>query len=297
MSSKKIIAQLFGCSVLAFFLGYYSALPEEPIEESSHIPSTQTQSSECEQLLKASNTEDDQAQADRIHKLNQQLKLAKSEIDDLQSKNSNLAKQIEQMDLPVSPSMEYPELIAKIDDLPLPLINEQLDKLFDNYALKRINNPRGFAKRLIDVALTDQEESTIELNITFSTSPLAGVRPLSESTSITKDDTVFAHITTSASLDETVIVKWRDLRTGEILSLTNQAMNTNGREQYVWMRPKKGWQPGRYGVSVYSMDDQVSPLGSAAFNLVAVSDPQPGGDSRVMQELISSGQALPKTTR
>jgi hypothetical protein len=295
----KTAILLVGFSALGYFIGYYTALPEEPTQTQTRIQTDPKQQRDSHNSIANSNEDLSQAQADVVQKLNKELSLAKSEIKDLENLNVRLAEQIKHMELPISPSVDYPELVTKIDNLPLPLVNEQIGKLFDEYALQQVNDTRAFAKRLLEVALKDQEENSMEIDISFSTSTLAGVRPLGDRASVAKSDSIFGHISASGRLNENVVVKWQNLGTGEILSLTNQSLNTNGREQYIWARPKKGWQVGRYKASIYSMDDHVTPLGSGLFTIVAISDAQTdrSSDDKVLQELINSGQAVPKQTR
>ena len=298
MINMKTALLLIGASALGYVIGHHTSLPEEPTQIQTHLQTDSIQLPDCNKIVATPNKGPSYTQANE-KKLKKELTLAKSEIKDLENLNARLAEQIEHMELPISPSVDYPELVNKIDNLPLPLINEQVGKLFDNYALQQVNDTRAFAKRLLEVTLTDQEENSIEMDITFSTSTQAGVRPLSDRASVAKFESIFGHIRTSSQLNENVVVKWQNLGTGEILALTNQSLNANGREQYIWARPKKGWQAGSYKASIYSMDDHVTPLGSGIFTIVTVIDNQAerNSDNKVMQELINSGQAVPMQVR
>ena len=288
----KNSTQIVIAGLIAFSIGYLAGRPEiaPQAKELAKDPKP-------EPTTVAAPPTDKKDNSAQLHNLNRELDKARKEIDKLTTKNLNLSKQIELLNLPVSSDLKYPELVAKLDEVPLPFLTEQLNKIFNDNAMQAIDDQRGFAKRLVDVALNEEEElEHPQISFTFSTSPLAGIRLLTDPASAGKFQTVFGHITASEPLNEYVIIKWRNMDTGEILSLGNQSLNTNGREQYVRLRPKKGWQPGHYEVSLYSMDNQVSPFGSGRFTLAHVNDTsRETARNQIKQDLIDSGQVMSKT--
>ncbi len=287
---------LFGFTLTVFAAGYYSALhyntrpPSTPV--SAHNAETKRLSPYANFVV---TTEDAEVSVESIR---EELSNARGEIAYLENINKNLANQIEQNNLPISHSANYSDLIERIEMLPQPIIDEQLTRLFDDDGLQKINDSRDFAKRLLEVSLTDSDnDNTQQTSIIFSTSPLQGSRLLSPNARVKKFDTVFAHIT-SPENRSTLLVKWQRLKSGEIMLLTNQPINTNGREQYVFLRPQKGWQPGQYKISVHSMDDKITTLGVNLLTIteiIDVSEPDME-NNQVLQDLIDSGQAVQKIT-
>ena len=92
----------------------------------------------------------------------------------------------------------------------------------------------------------------------FSTSPINGKQMIGQSAEVGKFETILAYIIASGELGK-IIVKWQNSDTGKILSIKNFTHNPNSNEEYAWFKSGKGWQTGHYQVSVFTIDDQVTP--------------------------------------
>lgn len=288
---------LFGFTITVFAVGYYTAMHYNTrpsfIPVPVHNVETKKPSQHANFLLTTEKSSETLAKG-----INEKLSNAHGKIAHLENINKNLANQIEQNNLPISNSVSYYGLIERIEMLPQPIIDEQLTRLFDDDGLQQIDDSRGFAKRLLEVALTDSDnDNTQQTSIIFSTSPLQGSRLLTPNAHVKKFDTIFAHITSPGNRS-TLLVKWQDLKSGEIMLLTNQPINTNGREQYVFLRPQKGWQPGQYKISVHSMDNKITTLGVNILTISEIIDfSEPNMENnQILQDLIDSGQAVQKIT-
>ncbi len=288
---------IFSFTITVFVAGYYTAMycntRQSSIPALAHNVETKKLSQHANFLL---TTEEDTKISAK--KISQELSNAQGKIAYLQNINKNLANQIEQNNLPISSSVSYSDLVERIEMLPQPIIDEQLTHLFDDDGLQQINDSRDFTKRLLEVALTDSDnDNTQQTSIIFSTSPLQGSRLLNLNARVKKFDTIFAHITSPGN-HSTLLVKWQRLNSGEIMLLTNQPINTNGREQYVFLRPQKGWQPGQYKISVHSMNDKITTLGVNLLTIIEIIDDDELSmeNDQVLQDLIDSGQAFQKIT-
>ncbi|WP_455220732.1 hypothetical protein [Kaarinaea lacus] len=217
------------------------------------------------------NTEEAQNRDDRenqLRKIQERLTKASNKISDLEKYNKALALQIEQMNLPMSSDTSYPGLLEKIDRLPESFVKSQLENLFNKDAIKNINDVKAFSKRLVEVALDENEinEDQAVLNISFSLSPVNGQQPIDHQAVINKFDTVFAHIITSQPISE-LLVKWQNINTGEIVLFKKHTQSSIDQHFYVAHRPNNGWSPGAYRVSLHTMDDSVNILGSNSYTI------------------------------
>ena len=119
---------------------------------------------------------------------------------------------------------------------------------------------------------------------------------IGQSAEVGKLETILAYIIASGELGK-IIVKWQNSDTGKILSIKNFTHNPNINEEYAWFKSGKGWQTGHYQVSVFTMDDQVTPIGGNSYSIALVTGTENknrGANDSIIQDLISSGQAIPK---
>ena len=298
--------------ILGFVLGYFYALPNEQennspqkIIETAKTKQSSIQLTSIPPTSKKVSHGESSISSEKIRKLSGELSKAKDTISSLQKMNENLETQIEQLNLPISSSMTYPDLVDKIDKLPISFINNQLGYLFDKETINQLEDSRAFSKRLLEVALEESDDNNQSdmATIAFSKSPAYGIRMIEQNIEVNAGDSIFAHILPNETLEE-FIVKWQYQNTGEILLFKKQTILPNKDNQYVWLRPKKGWQPGVYTVSIYSMDDSVSPIAVNSYNIVSVAGGSSSGElsvntrnEAIIQEMLSSGQAVPSIPR
>jgi len=284
----KKMFPIFFAVLVGFLAGYFFTSYQN---SQSSLKSASVESA-SDNFLMASNA-DDKA----LGLLRSELLKANQELNQLKGLNDALSRQIERLNLPIA-TMTYPELINKIDHLPDSFISDKLGYFIDEDAIADIEDVRAFSKRLIDVALAEGEDSGQNGSaiITFSTSPVYGNRPISQDASVHRFDTIFAHIQSSGQLDD-AIVKWQELSTGEILLFKSHSLDPNDPSKYIFLRPRTGWKSGSYRVTLHTMDDQVNPISGNSYNIATVvgeDSESNNGNNSVIQDLIASGQAVPK---
>lgn len=217
-----------------------------------------------------------------------------SDSKDQKKLDSVLSQQIERYNLPISNDIGYGGLMDKIEKLPPDFLKRQLGYLFDSKYVDGIADPRAFSKQLVDIIL-DNENPGIpqDVSLTFSRSPVPGVDTLSYQASIGTTETIFAHIHSAGSVGH-VMAKWINMGSGEILGLKKIHLES-GEDQYVWLKPSSGWKPGEIAVNLYSMKNDMASLGGGRFYISSVeSQDSEQADDHVMNELINSGQAIPR---
>ncbi|MCG7904776.1 MAG: hypothetical protein JAY60_20425 [Candidatus Thiodiazotropha weberae] len=197
----------------------------------------------------------------------------------------------------------YADLRDRIDLLPELLIEQQLEQLFDRVYLDSLVNPRGFAKELLDIAISDGDirsleaviEDSIVVDIEFSLSPSSGLRHFSRLTEVERFDTIFTHFISSVD-QSNLLVRWQHKETGEILYFSPLELTADQRA-YISLTPQRGWQPGGYLISLYDLNNKQKLLSSNDYQIDAVIGGEESGrqvDQDVIEDLLSSGMAVPK---
>jgi hypothetical protein len=266
----KLVVMTFAIGILSYAAGYYGGLNRWLLESSHDI----------ELAVKPV--------ANPQKKTNSQLDKLGNAF--LYSENSDFAN------LPVVDSDAYAGLLEKLDKIPQPIIDEHLQKHFGAEQLEKISNSRAFAKRLLEVALETEETAQDHIgraDIYFYKSPIYGKNMLVGEVAVSKYEPLFAHIVTEEKLGD-VIVKWQDLRSGEVLLFKGLAINSAG--QYISAVPRNGWNSTLYQVSLSSMDEAVNLMASSVYAVTQVSGDSDsrGPNYEVIEDLVSIGQAVPK---
>lgn len=230
---------------------------------------------------------------------NKKFNEIKKESKNIPSLNRSLSHQLEQLNLPLAVSTTYPELLKKIDALPEALINTQLAQLFDEEYINQIKDTHKFSKDIIEIALTDEnaENSNGLVNVTFSHSPVSGIRLIGQAVEIEAFNSIYAHIEPNMKL-KNCIIKWRYLNSGNIILFKQMALNPDIQTQYVWMKPASGWKPGLYQVTVHDMSNNKQLVGSNTFQITKIiktNKTSKSPDHDVINDLILNGQAIPKS--
>lgn len=278
-------------SVIAFTAGYALALRDAPSVAAVGVGSNAAPA----QALSKPPLVVDQQQAEELAQLAEQLSDANKKIDKLQRMNSSLSRQIGHMDLPIPASTTYPELLNKIDMLPVELINKELENFFGEEYTASIEDPYAFSKQVVEVVLEDQEDSASSgsANIEFSFSPVSGLRYISQPVEIDQHDTVYAHLEATENFDN-CIVKWQHVESGEVLLLKQMSLRAGDQSRYVWVMPSHGWAIGSYRLTLHDMDNDKQLVGSSSMVVANVIAGPVKPNEDVIQDLILSGQAIPK---
>lgn len=205
--------------------------------------------------------------------------------------------------VPASKPQTYASLLEKLDKLPEPVIEAQLEKYLGRETLNKISDTRAFSRRLLEVALEDQDdppeedEDTVQhVDIQFSKSPVYGKQMLGPDAAVSKFEPLFAHIDSAGEVGE-VIVKWQEVNTGEILIFKKMTIGAGG-ESFITVTPASGWKNSLYRVSLNSIDDSVQLMGSNAYTISQIDGGEGGRKPNmgVIEDLISMGLVTPKRT-
>lgn len=217
-------------------------------------------------------------------------------VKDLKKLNQALAAQLQRANLSLLSAMTYENVMEKIDTLSEKALTDKLKYLFEEDALKEISNVRDFSRQVVDTALeeTDNDDPALTASISFSTSPTRGVQLIGFGADIGKHDVVFAHIESESPIGN-AIVKWQNLGTGEILMYMNHDVGSSTMEQHVSYSPPNGWTSGTYQVSLYSLNDKMTPIAANSYSIsTVVENDRHTVQQQLVQEMLSNGQAVPK---
>lgn len=227
----------------------------------------------------------------------------KREIAMQETQRSRLMRQMEQMDLPLAESTTIPELMDRVERLPADLIYQQLENLFDREYVERVEDPHDFAKRLIEVALSEgsfgdniESETDSKVALGFSLSPVAGLREFVSLDEVEQHERIFVHFS-SPSTFQNLIVRWQHAESGEILQFS--PLNLLGNQgSYISLQPRGGWRTGIYQVSVYDLSAQQHLVGAGSYRVSGVRFRERQADEpdhEVIEDLVSSGRAALKS--
>lgn len=295
---KRFQAAIF--AVMVFSSGFTCGfLYNSPDSESRAAPITASNAGDV-------NPASDGSKASQQGQLELQSKLthASEVISQLAFDNQALSQQIKQYGLSIESDTTESDLLNRLERLPDSLINQQLESLFDDEYLEGIDNKKAFAKKLVSVALTEVEDQSLSvegddnshIDIRFSLSPITGLRQFRDISDLELNDTVFAHFTSTTAYPN-LIVRWDEISTGEILRMGPLSLrdNTNG---YLSLKPRNGWKPGDYRVSLFDIDNDQKIVGSDRYRVAHVIDNEDASsnvDQDVIDDLISNGMAVPKS--
>ena len=278
---KPVLISL--ASLLIGGLVVYFLKPETRLLEPKTVTIVKQDTSRIEQLQ------------NRIVELERALATTKQQL-------KELAKQNRQAEVKPEPTRaanpRFSMLSDKINAIPEFMLKGQLAMFFDEDALEQLNNPHQFAQRALEVALANEDLSTESLsaNIEFSLSPVQGARAINFNAEVGQYEPVFAHIISDSDSAE-LLVKWQNISSGEVLMFRNYRLQPGQNERYISLKPPTGWRAGTYRVSLYSMNDQVTPFAGNSYSISHVAE-QPGGDKgpnqKVIDDLLLSGQAVEK---
>lgn len=78
---------------------------------------------------------------------------------------------------------------------------------------------------------------------------------------------IYASFDTSNYTKGSVMVKWSRIDSPEVLIFDKYRVNRSMDSNYIWLEPPDGWQNGKYQVSIYSLEDNLSPLATGVYGV------------------------------
>ena len=184
-----------------------------------------------------------------------------------------------------------PNLRKKISHMSNEEVKDKLDYLFKDDQLDNVKDYKTFATNLIDLALNEDplpdniEDANYLVNVKMSISKTSEFIDVSEDNfQASKYYKLYANISASPAL-QNVMLKWKNLSTGEIIKYQAIAFVANNDIQYAWAKPKSGWEVGTYQVSLHNLDDSMSVISRRLFRISSVIDEghQPVYDGPILQ--------------
>lgn len=181
-----------------------------------------------------------------------------------------------------------------IDELPKDYLSEQLKKKLKIPSLENIDNIHDFSKNLFNKAVEDNNYDDLEnIDIQFSFSPILGKQQFAGTTKAATNDKIFAYIGTDSKKTRNVIVKWKKTKGNELINFRYFAVSANSSYNYIAASPLKGWATGSYRVSVYDIDNQLTPLASKTYSISDIVETPNNSREAIYNDLLLSNQASP----
>ena len=138
--------------------------------------------------------------------------------------------------------------------------------------IEAVEDLPAFAARLAEVAMEDivepAEEPSGSGRVLFTTTPeTRDPLALARSRFTPQDSRIFAVFPTASYEQGAVMIKWYRSDPPRILLFKRYAIRPGDAYGYVWLRPKAGWEPGRYHVDVYAADEAVTRLARGHYSV------------------------------
>lgn len=131
--------------------------------------------------------------------------------------------------------------------------------------IEESDDPKAYARRLAELAMegllqVQGTDGPTLKNVTFSEEAAGVVDGPAELTRFSGDGRILATFPMGDYGQDEVFVKWTRVDDPKIMLFNHYPIKANADTNYVWMRPKEGWDPGEYRVDFYTADDTLTPI-------------------------------------
>lgn len=138
--------------------------------------------------------------------------------------------------------------------------------------IEAVEDLPAFAARLAEVAMEDivepAEEPSGASRVLFTTTPeTRDPLALARSRFTPQESRIFAVFPTASYEQGAVMIKWYRSDPSRILLFKRYPIQPGDAYGYVWLRPKEGWEPGRYHVDIYAADEAVTRLARGHYSV------------------------------
>lgn len=202
-------------------------------------------------------------------------------IASLQNQNDSLLKQTSFSENQFIAMSSKPTIERKINSMSDSAVLKKLGLIFSDEQMENIQNPKDFARRLTEVALeesTDNQSGSTEntnVDVRISISHSIGYQEAADELLVaSKFKRLYANIL-SSEIMEAVLVKWKNLSTGELLFYKGISLNQLDGPQFIWAKPKNGWETDTYQINMYKIGAELQLLASKQFTISNVIDDGP----------------------
>ena len=292
-NSIKSAFFLVAAFLFTFSAGYITGANVEPCDINS--PKQQ-------RIAQQENSCDDSALAAELQIVRSELSASQQKFNELASRNARLSELVDKHNIPINGTETFSSLIEKLDNIPTSVVDKYLERHFGEDIRSHVSDTKTFAKKLLEVALDDEhslENESGDINIEFSLSPIIGVRPISSDATVSKYNSVFAHVIPTGSFrTKDVLLKWENVTSGELVAFRRASLSFDSSDTaYFTAYPNQGWKPATYKVSIYTLDDEVVFLSQGSFSISTVDGSEQTErtvNKQIVEELISTGKAWKK---
>lgn len=216
-----------------------------------------------------------------------------SKIENLVDSNNLLQSKLSLLDNQKTVMSFLPSFRKKIENMSEKDVKDSLYKLFKKEEqLSKVNDHKAFAMRFVDLAVEEDElpenlnERNVIQDVRISISRSTDSLDFStENFHVSKFYKLYGVILADPPLKD-LVLKWKNLNTGEIIKYQVISFSVTGDIQYVWARPNAGWDVGVYQISLHELNDDMSIIARKLYRISSVVDEGP--------EPINNGPALIK---
>lgn len=206
-----------------------------------------------------------------------------NKLSSLEEDNQALLNDLLDSEGKVSALTAKPTISKKIQQMSDEEIYEKVGEVFKERYLKNIDNPKQFAQRLADVALSDDDEKTASEDgtanseVRISVSRFPGYQEMtSDQVVASKNRRLYVNMISSLPVPN-ALIKWKNMTEDKVIMFRGLAFHSQNESQYVWGVPKDedGWKPGVYQVSVFQINNELQLLATKTYSITEVIDEGP----------------------
>ena len=269
---------MFFSYLLVFFLGWFASTFTH-LDNNLPAPQFADNDISSDQPVINSAPQDD-SYIDSLHKM---ISEYQNKLSILEDDNKSLISDLLDSEGKLSLMATKPTILKKINNMSDEEIYEKVSEVFNEKYLENVDNPKAFASRLTDIALTDEDEESVNAEgtanseVQISISQFPGYQEMiSNQVVVSQYRRLYVNMISSLPVPNGLI-KWKNLSEDKVIMFRGLSFHSRNDSQYVWGLPKndEGWQPGQYQVSVYQINNELTLLATKVYSVTEVIDEGP----------------------
>jgi len=218
-----------------------------------------------------------------IDSLQKMIAEYQAKLSSLEEDNQSLINDLIDSEGKLLATATKPTISKRINAMSDEEIYEKIGEVFKERYLENVDNPKAFAQRLTDIALSDEDEQSISENgianseVRISISQFPGYQEMtSDQLVVSQYRRLYVNMISSLPVPNGLI-KWKSLTDEKVIMFRGLSFHSKNDSQYVWGIPKSedGWQPGVYQVSIYQINNELTLLASKTYTVSEVIDEGP----------------------
>jgi len=278
---------MFFSYLLVFFLGWFASTITH-YENNLSSPQLANNDVSLDQPV-INNTPQDDSYIDSLHKM---ISDYQNKLSILEDDNKSLISDLLDSEGKLSLMATKPTILKKINNMSDEDVYEKIGEVVRESYLENVDNPKAFASRLTDIALTDEDEESVSSDgtanseVQISISQFPGYQEMSSNQVVVSQyRRLYVNMISSLPVPNGLI-KWKNLSEDKVLMFRGLSFQSRNDSQFVWGLPKdsNGWKPGQYQVSVYQINNELTLLATKVYSVTEVIDegPEPVPDIPVV---------------